>query len=156
MPKQIFTRLFLMVLAFVAIVPEAWAEEEELILEEVIVTAVRRDTNLMETPLAVSALTADALAREGVSNIVDVGNLVPNMQVGLSPSDSGVSIAIRGITSNNFTELGDPTVESISTVPTHRGHRVAWPFCLTWSASTFFAAHREPCLVVTRLPEPLM
>ena len=64
----------------------------------------------METPLAVSALTADALAREGVSNIVDVGNLVPNMQVGLSPSDSGVSIAIRGITSNNFTELGDPTV----------------------------------------------
>ncbi len=108
--KITFNLLLLAVLAFVAVVPAGWAEEEELILEEVIVTAVRRDTNLMETPLAVSALTADALAREGVNNIVNVGNLVPNMQVGLSPSDSGVSIAIRGITSNNFTELGDPTV----------------------------------------------
>jgi iron complex outermembrane receptor protein len=83
---------------------------EELILEEVIVTAVRRDTNLMETPLAVSAITADVLAREGVNNVLNIGSLVPNMQVALSPSDSGVSIAIRGITSNNFTELGDPTV----------------------------------------------
>ena len=104
-----FNRILIAVLVFTVPLPEAWAEEE-LILEEVIVTAVRRDTNLMETPLAVTALTADALAREGVNNILNIGNLVPNMQVGLSPSDSGVSIAIRGITSNNFTELGDPTV----------------------------------------------
>ena len=32
------------------------------------------------------------------------------MQVGFSPSDSGVQVTVRGITSNNFTELGDPTV----------------------------------------------
>ena len=32
------------------------------------------------------------------------------MQVGFSPSDSGVQVVVRGITSNNFTELGDPTV----------------------------------------------
>ena len=108
MYKPLFNRILFTLLVVTTVVPSAWAEE--LILEEVVVTAVRRDTNLMETPLAVSALTADALAREGVQNIVNVGNLVPNMQVGLSPSDSGVSIAIRGITSNNFTELGDPTV----------------------------------------------
>ncbi len=108
--KQSFYRILFAVLIVPITIPGAWAEEAELMLEEVIVTAVRRDTNLMETPLAVSALTASDLAREGVNNIVNVGNLVPNMQVGLSPSDSGVSIAIRGITSNNFTELGDPTV----------------------------------------------
>ena len=32
------------------------------------------------------------------------------MQIGSSPSDSGVQVTVRGITSNNFTELGDPTV----------------------------------------------
>ena len=103
-----FKRILFGLLVGTTIMPVSWAQE--LILEEVIVTAVRRDTNLMETPLAVSAITADELAREGVNNILNVGNLVPNMQIGLSPSDSGVSVAIRGITSNNFTELGDPTV----------------------------------------------
>ncbi len=108
MPKGIFSRILLIVLGITALLPVSWAQD--MVLEEVVVTAVRRDTNLMETPLAVSAVDAEALAREGVNNILNVGNLVPNMQVGLSPSDSGVSIAIRGITSNNFTELGDPTV----------------------------------------------
>ena len=32
------------------------------------------------------------------------------MQVGTSAEDSGVNIAIRGIGSNNYTEIGDPTV----------------------------------------------
>jgi len=108
MLKQPLNSILLAILAFAMVVPACWAQED--VLEEVIVTAVRRDTNLMETPLAVTALTAEALARDGVKNILNIGNLVPNMQVGLSPTDSGVSIAIRGITSNNFTELGDPTV----------------------------------------------
>ena len=106
--KPSFNRIVFAIIVCITLIPVSWAQE--MVLEEVIVTAVRRDTNLMETPLAVTALTADALAREGVNNMVNIGNLVPNMQVGLSPSDSGVSIAIRGITSNNFTELGDPTV----------------------------------------------
>jgi len=88
----------------------AQGASDEMVLEEVIVTAVRRETGLMETPVAVSAFDQDTLAREGVNNLVNIGSLVPNMQVGLSPSDSGVQIALRGITSNNFTELGDPTV----------------------------------------------
>ena len=108
MIKSIFSRILVTCMALLTLAPVVSAEE--LILEEVIVTAVRRDTNLMETPLAVSAITADVLAREGVNNVLNIGSLVPNMQVALSPSDSGVSIAIRGITSNNFTELGDPTV----------------------------------------------
>ena len=89
---------------------QAQTTDDDLVIEEVIVTAVRRETSLMETPVAVSAFDQETLTREGVTNLVNIGNLVPNMQVGLSPSDSGVQIALRGITSNNFTELGDPTV----------------------------------------------
>lgn len=80
------------------------------VLEEIVVTATKRVTTLMETPVAVSAFTQEKLDREGVQDIRDLGSLVPNMQVGFSPSDSGVQIVVRGITSNNFTELGDPTV----------------------------------------------
>ena len=107
MIKQSLYGILLVSLALTSIIPEAWAEE---FLEEVKVTAVRRETSLMETPLAVTALDANALEREGVRNMVNIAQLVPNMQVGLSPSDSGVQVAIRGVTSNNFTELGDPTI----------------------------------------------
>jgi len=84
--------------------------ETGLIVEEVIVTSTKRETNLMETPLAVTALSQEQLDQNGVKNALDLATLVPNLQIGLSPNDSGVQIAIRGITSNNFTELGDPTV----------------------------------------------
>ena len=88
----------------------AAGKETPQVLEEVTVTATKFETTLMQTPLAVSAFTQDALDRQGVQDVRDLGNLVPNMQVGFSPSDSGVQVVVRGITSNNFTELGDPTV----------------------------------------------
>jgi len=84
--------------------------ETGYVIEEVTVTSTKRETNLMETPLAVTALSQEDLEKEGVKSALDLSTLVPNLQIGLSPSDSGVQVAIRGITSNNFTELGDPTV----------------------------------------------
>jgi iron complex outermembrane receptor protein len=93
--------------------PVALAQDEETdfgAIEEIVVTATKRDTSLMATPLSVSAFDQDRLTQRGVLNLTDMGSLVPNMQVGYSPSDSGVQVTIRGITSNNFTELGDPTV----------------------------------------------
>lgn len=74
------------------------------------VTATKRETSLMATPLAVTALTQNMLNRDGVSDMRDLGSLVPNLQVGHSPSDSGVQVTVRGITSNNFTEIGDPSI----------------------------------------------
>ena len=64
----------------------------------------------MMTPIAVSAVSQDQLTDQAVSDVTALGDLVPNMQIGSSPSDSGVQVTVRGITSNNFTELGDPTV----------------------------------------------
>ena len=85
-------------------------DNESTDVEEVIVTATKRETNLMETPLAVSVITQEQMALQGLSRISDLSSLVPNLVVGNSGEDSGVSIAIRGVSSNNYTELGDPTV----------------------------------------------
>ena len=81
-----------------------------IVMEEIVVTATKRATDLMATPIAVSAVSQERLTNQGVSDVTDLGDLVPNMQVGSSPADSGVQVTVRGITSNNFTELGDPTV----------------------------------------------
>lgn len=79
-------------------------------IEVIEVTATKRSTSLLETPVAVSAFSQEDLDRQGVKNIIDIATSVPNMQIGLSPTDSGVQISVRGLSSNNFTELGDPTV----------------------------------------------
>ena len=49
----------------------------------------------METPLAVSVVTQEQMALQGLSRISDLSSLVPNLVVGNSGEDSGVSIAIR-------------------------------------------------------------
>ena len=38
-------------------------------IEDVIVTATRRETSIMETPLAISAVTQEELTRFGITNI---------------------------------------------------------------------------------------
>ena len=79
-------------------------------IEDIIVTATKRESKLMVTPIAVTVLSQDQLDIYGIRQVTDLSSLIPNMQVGTSAEDSGVSIAIRGMSSNNYTEIGDPTV----------------------------------------------
>jgi iron complex outermembrane recepter protein len=73
-------------------------------IEEVIVTALKRDTSLQETPLSISAVTGATLTHSGVQDIARLTQSVP----GLVFEDAGPAstrITIRGIRS-----VGEPTV----------------------------------------------
>ena len=99
--------------AAMALSANAYAQEgmdEDYGIDEIIVTSTKRETSLMETAVAVSAFGQESLDNQGVKNLLDIGDMVPNMQIALSPTDSGVQVVVRGLTSNNFTEIGDPTV----------------------------------------------
>jgi outer membrane receptor protein involved in Fe transport len=56
-------------------------------LEEILVTATRRETNLQETPLSIQAFTAEQLELGGITNGRDLGIMVPN--VVLNPATGG-------------------------------------------------------------------
>jgi len=99
--------------AAIALSVNSYAQEgmdEDYGIDEIIVTSTKRETSLMETAVAVSAFGQESLDNQGVKNLLDIGDMVPNMQIALSPTDSGVQVVVRGLTSNNFTEIGDPTV----------------------------------------------
>ncbi len=72
---------------------------ETATIEEIVVTARKREENLQDVPAAVSAFSADALRNAGADNIVDLENLTPNITInetsGLQPGS--VQIFIRGI-----------------------------------------------------------
>jgi len=88
----------------------AEVEPNKKALEEVIVTATKRETNLMDTPIAITVIGQDELSREGIANVKDIGKLVPNMDITFDSSQSAPVISMRGVRSTNITELGDPAV----------------------------------------------
>ncbi|NHZ81788.1 TonB-dependent receptor plug domain-containing protein [Massilia sp. CCM 8695] len=79
-------------------------------IQEVKVTATRHSTSLLRTPLAVTALSQDPLTRKGAQSLRDLAGDIPNVVIENTGLDSAVQITIRGITSTNFTETGDPAV----------------------------------------------
>lgn len=108
--REILLILIMLLIASFAAPGTSFAQDDSLAIEEVVVTAQRVETNLMTTSLAVSAFDQDTLTKNGVKDIRDAADLVPNFDVAFSPVDSGVQLTIRGINSNNFTEIGDPSV----------------------------------------------
>ena len=75
---------------------------QELVLEEVIVTARRRAENLQETPVAVTALDADALRDAGIRNLSDLNQIVPNIEVASANGSAPLAnIYIRGVGQRN-------------------------------------------------------
>ncbi|MBD3869178.1 MAG: TonB-dependent receptor [Acidobacteria bacterium] len=84
--------------------------EESGLIEKVKVTATRVETDLMKTPIAISVFDQDTLNREGVQNVRDLAQMVPNMDIATKNGQSTPIISMRGIRSTNETELGDPSV----------------------------------------------
>ena len=72
------------------------------VLEEVIVTARKREESLQETPVAVTALGATALREAGVRNLSDLNFIAPNIEVQSANGNAPLAnIYIRGIGQRN-------------------------------------------------------
>ena len=82
------------------------------LLEEVIVTATKREQGIYEVPIAVSAFTEDIIFRQGIVDLTDIGKFVPNMTVtGFSAGHtSSVNVFIRGIGLQDHLITTDPGV----------------------------------------------
>ncbi|MFY8094701.1 MAG: TonB-dependent receptor [Niveispirillum sp.] len=75
----------------------ALAQSDTLTLDEIIVTAQRRETSLQTTPVAVTALTADALATQNVSSAEDLSAVVPSLiMLPVTASRSTLQVGLRG------------------------------------------------------------
>jgi len=64
-----------------AAAPPADAQDDDVLIEEITVTAAKREQNIYEVPIAISAFQGDALAKQGITDIVDVGKFVPNLNI---------------------------------------------------------------------------
>ncbi len=80
-------------------------------IEEIIVTAEKREANIQDVGIAVSALDVTAIERLNARDLRDLQGIVPNLtlnEVGIGPSMSQVSI--RGVNSQDPEKSFDPAV----------------------------------------------
>ena len=78
------------------------AAHAQLVLEEVVVTARKREETLQETPVAVSAFSAESLENLGMRNITDLTKVVPNVDMYAGNGTTGTAnVFIRGIGARN-------------------------------------------------------
>jgi iron complex outermembrane recepter protein len=65
-------------------------------LEEIVITAERRATNLQTTALAISAIRADTLQKENVSQLADINGRIPSLEI-TKASGYETDVSIRGV-----------------------------------------------------------
>jgi len=82
--------------------------DEQNGLAEIVVTAEKHLSLEQKTPIAMSVLSSEDLQRNGVGNLEDLAALAPS--VNFSRSDASSIVTIRGVSSRDTTEIGDPAV----------------------------------------------
>lgn len=102
--------------AFVAAALTSMAQSpnaEELILEEVLVTAQKRTESLQEVPVAVTALSEEMLRNARIVESRDLVNLTPSLtfQDGGDPRTS--SFNIRGVGTQSYSSGVEPSVSTL-------------------------------------------
>ena len=89
-------------------VPTAQAAQ----LEEVVVTARKKEESLQSTPLSITAITAKTIDQAKLFNVKDIEQLTPNLNfiVGADGSGSSLQAFIRGVGQFDFVVTTDPGV----------------------------------------------
>ena len=87
------------------------AEERAAAIEEITVTARKREEPLQQTPVAVTALTGESLERVFATDITDLHVRAPNVIVSdISGFSSSAAVFIRGIGNADIDSTVDPPV----------------------------------------------
>ncbi|ATE66507.1 TonB-dependent receptor [Rhizorhabdus dicambivorans] len=83
-------------------------------IDDIVVTARRRNERLQEVPLAVSAVSAAALERANIQNVAQLSRLVPSLTSvpGQGGSRSLPNFSIRGLSQQELTILADQSVST--------------------------------------------
>ncbi|WP_165799686.1 TonB-dependent receptor [Sphingomonas oleivorans] len=75
---------------------------------DIVVTASKRPETQQRTALALSVLTPEVLQKSGTTDVLQLSKIAPGLN--LSQNANSTLIAIRGVSSRDYSEVGDPAV----------------------------------------------
>lgn len=83
--------------------------QENVAIEEVVVTAQKRAENVQDVPISVTAFSGQTLEAAGVQDIRDLRRITPSLYLATSSNTSNTRIMLRGIGTNGNTAV-EPSV----------------------------------------------
>lgn len=90
--------------------PEAAQEAEETPDSDIVVTASKRETTLLDTPIAVSVVSGKTIQDAQIRDLLDLQTVVPSLRVSQNQSSANTSFIIRGF-GNGANNIGiEPSV----------------------------------------------
>jgi iron complex outermembrane receptor protein len=97
-------RVVALPLAGIVLAGSVHAQDSDPLLEEITVVAQKREQNIMDVPVAITAVTGAQIEQSGIKDMNDLQQNVPGLIVGGSQTTTTSNFAIRGVgsTSNNF------------------------------------------------------
>ena len=93
--------------AIVAALPGA-AYAQGTTLDEITVTAQKREESALEVPMTVDVFSARDIVETGALNLEEIQDFIPGFEVGSNPTQA--TITVRGVNSANISTGGDPSV----------------------------------------------
>ena len=81
-------------------------------LEEIVVTATRREENLQDVPIAVTVVTGAAIQEGGFADVEDLAAFLPNVTI--QDGFQGQSLTVRGIGTDPRNEAFEQAVAQFS------------------------------------------
>ena len=78
-------------------------------IEEIVVTAQKREQTLQETPVAVTVFSGQELAEQGADDLKSIMMQIPGI-AGWSHGGRLDSISVRGVTTNDYGNAGDTSI----------------------------------------------
>ncbi len=96
-PKPLIAALALAIGATSVTPTQALAQDEVFTLEEIIVTARRREENLQEVPVAVAVVDAAAIEQRGLQSIDDVARFTPGLSFSKAFGRATERPVVRGL-----------------------------------------------------------
>ncbi len=85
--------------------------EDSYGIQEIIVTAQKREQSIQDVPIAVTSLSGDALAANKIEDVADLTGLVPGLVMrNTAGSLAAISFAMRGVNSNPSAPLQDKQI----------------------------------------------
>ena len=99
-------------LVLLAVTTTAVGSDDSLRIEEIVVTATKKEQGLYDVPVSLSVLDGGTLGQRGISDLVDVGKHVPNLVVTTFSAGhtSSANPFIRGIGRQDHLITTDPGV----------------------------------------------
>ena len=82
-------------------------------LEEVVVTAQKREEKLSDVPIAVTALTSEQIGAAFANNIEDLQSMVPSVSYRKGNTTRNSALTVRGIGTISFSIAAEPSVSTV-------------------------------------------